>query len=417
MKKTTLYGIINLKEYKRSCFMIQLYNTNHDIVNSLANFLQNIDYFMSKPIINNIANILPAIIEAENITELDLSKCLHSSSGSFNLESFQKKVWRLLNNKNLSAYNLYNAYISKIIEKLPKPRHNKLIVIFDHMYVRNNYIVLMFSLKVGGQGIPLYFRCDNTKDNRHREIDELNKKCLFSEKVIFQAVNDVINLLKPMNTKITFLADRWFNNLKLMKYINDLGHNFCIRVKVNSSIRFLIYDEKEGHYIAKRFYNLTLQKHHSKYYNNILVGHFKFECNLATSRAIASDDPWFILTNIEPNQAIREYGNRFGGIETIFKNQKTNGFNLEKTHTRNINAFENLYALVCIAVTWMVALGADYSKNYHHVKNRINIKFTKILKGKKIRTLSLFNLGLTLFKSVYNKNINYKLKCNMVLYL
>ena len=41
--------------------MIQLYNTNHDIVNSLANFLQNIDYKMSKPLINNIATILPAI--------------------------------------------------------------------------------------------------------------------------------------------------------------------------------------------------------------------------------------------------------------------------------------------------------------------------------------------------------------------
>lgn len=397
--------------------MNKLYNNNIDIVNSLTDFLQNINYKLSKPLINNIASILPAIITAENITSLDLSKNLKFLNDSVNLESLEKKVWRLLNNKHLDSFNLYNAFISKIIANLPKLKHNKLVVSFDHMYVKNKFVVLMFTLRVGSQGIPIYFKCDKTKDNRHREIDELNKKCLFSEKVIFKAINDVIDLLKPINSKIIFLADRWFCNLKLMKHINDKGHYFCIRAKVNSSIKFLIYDNIEGHNVYKHFYDLTSQKHHSKYYYDIPFGSFRFKCNLAISRSIVSDDPWFILTNIEPNIAIREYSKRFGSIETTFKNQKTNGFNLEKTHTRNINAFENLYALVCIAQTWMVILGADYTKNYHHVKKKINIRFVKTVNGKKVRILSLFNLGLTLFKTVFNSNINYKIKCNMVLFM
>lgn len=107
-------------------------------------------------------------------------------------------------------------------------RLNKLVVVFDHMYMKNIFVTLMFTLKVGKQSIPIWFKCDKTKSNRHYEIDELTKKCLFSEKVIFNAINEVIELLSPLNAKITFLADRWFCNLKLMKFIQAKGHYFCI---------------------------------------------------------------------------------------------------------------------------------------------------------------------------------------------
>lgn len=50
-------------------------------------------------------------------------------------------------------------------------RHNKLVVVFDHMYMKNNFVTLMFTLKVGKQSIPIWFKCDKTKSNRHYEID------------------------------------------------------------------------------------------------------------------------------------------------------------------------------------------------------------------------------------------------------
>ena len=65
----------------------------------------------------------------------------------------------------------------------------------------------------------------------------------------------------------------------------------------------------------------------------------------------------------------------------------------------------------------MVILGVDYTKNYTKVKNKINIGFTRTRKNKKIRIMSLFNLGLTLFKAIRNCHINYKIKCNLKLYL
>ena len=97
---------------------------------------------------------------------------------------------------------------------------------------------------------------------------------------------------------------------------------------------------------------------------------------------------------------------------------KSNGFNLEKTKTKNLHAYENLYNLVCLACTWLTIIGADYTKNYKHVKDKLNIRFVKRDKNNKPRRiLSLFNLGLTIFRRCYNSYIDYKIKCNMQLYL
>lgn len=398
--------------------MFKLYNNECDIVKGLSDFFLNINFSFSKPQLKIIPHILSSIINSENITTLDLSKSFIDDSLLTNSDSIQKKLWRFFNNPLFNGIDFFNSSIKYILHNIKSLKHDKLIVVMDHMFMKNNFVTLMFSLKCGKQSIPIWFKCDKTKSNRHHEIDEITKKCLFSERVIFNAIDDIINLLSPISSNIIFLADRWFCNLKLMKYIHDKGFYFCIRAKINSNIKFLIYDKHEKHKVWKHFSDLSIWKHKSLYFKDIPFGNFKFPCNLSVARGILSDDPWFILSNIEPNQALREYAHRFGAIECLFKNQKSNGFNLEKTKTRNLHAYENLYSLVCFACVWLSILGIDYTKNYIHVKNILNIRYVKKDKnGKYIRILSLFNLGLTIFRRCYNSYINYKIKCNMQLYL
>lgn len=399
--------------------MIKLYNSERVIVKGLNDFFNNINFNLSKPQKKIIPHIITSIINAENVTTLDISKCFIDDSFLSNQASIEKKLWRFFNSNKFNGIEFFNSSIKYIINNnIGCMRHNKLVVVMDHMYMKNNFVTLMFTLKIGKQSIPIWFKCDKTKSNRHYEIDELTKKCLFSEKVIFNAINDVISLLSPLNSKITFLADRWFCNLKMMKHIHDKGHYFCVRAKVNSNIKIFIYDKKEKHKIYKNFTDFNIRKNSAVYHKDIELGDFHFKCNLSIARGKLSDDPWFILSNIEANQALREYAHRFGAIEMFFKSQKTNGFNLEKTKTRNLHAYENLYSLVCFAGLWLTIIGIDYTKNYNHVKKYLNIRFVKYSKNNKpIRILSLFNLGLTIFKRCYNSYINYKIKTNMQLYL
>ena len=80
---------------------------------------------------------------------------------------------------------------------------------------------------------------------KNREFTILINKFLFSQKVIIEAIDYVIDLLSCINAPITFLGDRWFCNLALMRHIHKKGHFFCIRAKVNSDLKVLIYDKKE----------------------------------------------------------------------------------------------------------------------------------------------------------------------------
>ena len=102
----------------------------------------------------------------------------------------------------------------------------------------------------------------------------------------------------------------------------------------------------------------------------------------------------------------------------FFKSQKTNGFYLESTETKNLHAFGTLYGIACIASLWLNIIAVDYIKNHNHVKSRINIRYNKKnSKGKLIRILSTFKLGLKLFSIVFKSQINYKLKCSFKLCL
>ena len=62
-------------------------------------------------------------------------------------------------------------------------------------------------------------------------------------------------------------------------------------------------------------------------------------------KAEDTDDIWFIANNISQPYAIREYKKRFD-IEEMFRDFKSNGFNLEGTWSKDIHyikiLFENL---------------------------------------------------------------------------
>lgn len=86
------------------------------------------------------------------------------------------------------------------------------------MFSHENYTTLMFSMRVGTQGIPIWFRSFKGKDN-----DDAYK-----EDLIVEGINFVSNLFES-DFQLVFLADRWFNSQKILDAINNLGHTYCIK--------------------------------------------------------------------------------------------------------------------------------------------------------------------------------------------
>ncbi len=97
----------------------------------------------------------------------------------------------------------------------------------------------------------------------------------------------------------------------------------------------------------------------------------------------------------------------------MFRDLKSNGFDMESTWAEDIVYFQDLYLCLSIAYTWMIILGSDCSKNK---KSKI-VGAIKKLKNKIVRIYSLFSCGMKWFNRCYDYSIEkYKLKYDFVLY-
>ena len=296
---------------------------------------------------------------------------------------------------------MYDAIIKNIICNY-KLKNQNVYISFDHSFCRDSFTILCFSLRIGKQGIPLWFRCFKGNDNPKA----------FELSLINEGISYVHNLFKDINCNLIFLADRWFNFREIMQHIDSLERTYCIRTKTNIAIE--IDDYKDADMIA---YISDIEPTFSKalYFDSVRITSHKYQTKLAVSKTDTHKEPFYLLTNGNTRDAIKHYGFRFGSIEFIFKNQKSNGFYLESTKMRNIQAFTTLFTLLCIAILWLTILGADYSKNRHNFNNYFKFRCSKKNGNNYKRTFSLFNTGLIFFL-ILPLNQQRKFSSSVILY-
>lgn len=389
-----------------------LYNEENKITMDLTKKMKSCHCGLSKPQMNNVIKIMISMIKGESVVSADIAKNMDDYS---NISSAEKKIWRLLNNKNIDFKLVFKNLIIDIIKNM-KFKHNKAFISLDHSFEKNNFVTLMFTLKINKQCIPLWFYSEKV-DSTYSDHENINdKKPIYSTKKINEAITEISSYFNDDNVELIFLADRWFQNTKLIEKIESLKHKYAFRYKQKSKIKVTYKDSKTEKEITKSLSEFKFAIHHTKYYENIKLSENLTKTNLTLGMTKGNEDPYAIVCNIDPRKAIKYYNYRFGGIETFFKNTKTAGFNLERTKIKNLNAYNALYTILCICVTWLVIIGVDYVKNRPNYKNRLNIRVTKKTKNNKIQKIySDFNLGLTIFTKVFNSKINFTLKTNFIL--
>ena len=389
----------------RKCHMIQVYNNQEKIASKIVEILKFSNPTIRKTQLNIIPYIILGMLSSESSVAGDIAKVLKDDFSLVQYDSITRRIRRLYNNKHFDP-NIFYENIIKYVLSTFKLKHsdNTIHIIFDHMYSHDNYTVLLFSMKIGNQGIPLLFKC--FKSSKEPEA--------FTDETICDCIQQVSSYFNNTNYKLIFLADRWFNSEAILSTINNLHHTFCIRLKGNIKVK--VFDNKEGHYILKNTGDLTGKKTRGKYYQNVyLYENSTFKTNISISKSNNIDEPWIVVTNGEPNRAIRRYSYRFGSIECIFKNQKSNGFYIEKISNSSLKSFTSMYSLVCFCVLFLTIIGCDYTKNKKCYK-KVKIETHKTYKGIKRRIVSLFNVGLILFKRAFNSHVYIRIPFTMILY-
>lgn len=380
-----------------------IYNNQEDFARGIKDFLLKSCTNIRKTQIKIIPYIILGMICAESSVASDIAKELKGDFSLIQFDSVIKRIKRFFTNQLFDPYSFYDNIIRYVISTYKKKHSDmKVHIVFDHMFSHDNFTVFMITMRLGTQCIPIWFRCFKGKDNSNA----------FSEFLLKEGISYVSSLFDK-SFELIFLADRWFGSTSLMEHIESLGHKYCIRVKGN--IKVFTENKKTRDIVCKSAKDLQVYQYHSNIITNAEITEKRFKTNIVVSKKNKVSESWILATNNAPSMAINDYSKRFGGIETLFKNQKSNGLYIETVVNASEKYFTTMYTMSCFTILFLTILGADYSKNTKSYKN-VKIITHKTRKGKKIRVMSLFNTGLTLFKRAFCASKYIRIPYNFTLY-
>ena len=119
----------------------------------------------------------------------------------------------------------------------------------------------------------------------------------------------------------------------------------------------LLAPRKRSKKNEKRFQDLNLTPGVKVFEKNIFVtkqkGFGRFNVLAYQKRKYknhSEEEPWFIITNLDDASEVIKYDKMRGGIEAMFRDYKSGGYNLEGSKA-NIHRLTNLILLIAIAYT------------------------------------------------------------------
>lgn len=246
-------------------------------------------------------------------------------------ESRRRGIQRFLSLQKLQVELLWFPLIKYILRNFIKGQRPLMLAI-DRTQWRNKNIFVI-SLIWEQRAIPLFWQILPKRGSSN---------ILEQQKLI----RPVLHLLKKY--EIIILGDREFGSVKLAKWLSERNVKFVFRVKQE---RYIKQEEQE----YQRLSELGLMPGTNFYLSGVQVtkqkGFGQFDIAGYWQRKYrhkSPPEPWYLLTNLGSlTSAISAYKHR-SSIEAMFKDCKTGGYNLEKSHTID-ERLNNLILIIAIA--------------------------------------------------------------------
>ena len=226
--------------------------------------------------------------------------------------SRRRHIQRFLSLKRLSVVLLWFPLIQQIITR-HMAKGKPLIIALDRTQWKENNILMASAIHLN-RALPIFWILldkKGTSDLREQQI----------------VLRPVIKLFKAH--KIVIIGDREFHSVELAHWLHRQKVKFVFRQKKDTTFRqnrqrFKSLSQVEISPGMKQFLtNITLtQKKGFGRFNLAIYWKRKYKGKQEQS-------PWYLLTNLpDCETALKIYGKRFG-IEAMFKDCKTGGYNLE----------------------------------------------------------------------------------------
>lgn len=145
------------------------------------------------------------------------------------------------------------------------------------------------------------------------------------------------------------VADREFIGERFFRFLNDQGIRFVVRIRKNARMRHRGSGRIDR---AGDVFGALAEGGRRRLRDRRVI----YGVPVYVVAAREGLEPWILVTNHRPRQALALYGARWS-VETMFGAFKSRGFDLEATHLRDPERIEKLVGVLALALVWALKVG------------------------------------------------------------
>ena len=278
-----------------------------------------------------IVMLVALMLSVRSVNLMDLAAALPRKIGS--KDHRYQYIVRILANRHIDCLDVMKSYGQEIFLRLTA-QGQTLVLMMDQSKINDLNEVLMISARIKRRAVPIAWAVRTTNGN-----------------IGFKAQEELLNTVKgwvPEGVSVMLAADRFYGTAMLVNWCQQAGWGYRIRLKGNLTLSHDGGEMSTGEAVALMPDGLEdAELYGSGVRTNIGILHEK-----------GHPEPWIIAMDARPGKyKTLDYGMRWG-IEPMFSDFKSRGFNLAQSHIIKPDRLENLLLIIAIAMYWAVSCGA-----------------------------------------------------------
>jgi hypothetical protein len=322
--------------------------------------------------LNTLAALISGIVGSRSCQLPDIASKVPDGNKK---ESRVKRYTRWLQNERITSGIYFLPYAAELLATLATAQ--SLLLAIDGSEVGRGCMALMISVIYKQRALPLVW------------VVVAQAKGHLVEDLHVQLVEQVYALV-PADADVIMVGDGEFDGVTWQATLNTYGWEYVCRTAKNVQLGeadtaalfpFEAVNVQPGECIALFDVTFTQQA-----YGPVLA--------IAWWDA-AYKQPLYLVSNMALYEEACHWYRRRYRIETFFSDQKSRGFNLQKSHLADPERLARLLIATCLAYIWIVYLGVVAQRD----------KWVAIIHRTDRCDLSLFQLGLELLEHFLNDGL------------
>ncbi len=299
-----------------------------------------------------------------------LPKIASKVPGEVHPDSRVKQMSRWVQNEHITGDLYFLPFVEPLLVSLAAVR--PLMLIMDGSAVARGCVTLMVSLLYAHRALPIaWLVIQGAKGHFPAETHV--------------ALLREVRALVPDTATVTFLGDGEFDNPELQAEADGYGWAYVCRTAKNIQIN------EAGEWSSLEDLNVTCGTR--AFRKGVLFTKAAYGPVMVIAWwAAGYAEPIYLVSNLSSVQAACDGYRKRMHIETFFSDQKSRGFQLDRSHLSDPQRVSRLMLAACLAYLWIIFLGAVAQHG----------KWQPLIHRRHRCDLSLFQLGLRLLDYLLN---------------